>query len=302
MSSASAIDCLVSFLTRPLMKLHKPATIVSLQLSLRASLSSGPLNVSLLLSSVTLPPLPIQRACAVSGIRWSDWILQLSCGIDVQVFLTESSLAIRIGRMPRRIIWVKPETVTTTSVKIGAVSGLRTSPIRRPGFLPRRAVSSTRERDFRSAILNPTRIPTLLCSSYNCDDLADVDAESESDCDSLSDDLSDSGSDISDSACSWTSSESASSVTSVPSGASSRSPSPSSVEAAAVTPDVTRYKYDGGVTQVLSGGVMLGAARTSIPKAPLYAGFSKRRPSDVPKNVGRKVAASALASSWRRCT
>ncbi|KAJ7128655.1 hypothetical protein C8R44DRAFT_979270 [Mycena epipterygia] len=259
--SSTPVTHLVSFLTRPLMRSHNPATIVSLQLCLHTALSASTQS-SLLLSASCPPPPQIQRACILSGIRWADWIRLLSGGIDLQILISESSLSVQLGTMPPRIIW-------------DAVS-LHAPKPRSPAFIPvgtpfgarlRATLASARTR--RGAALNPTRIPTLLSST-------DSDADSDSDSDS----------DISDSGCSFTS---ASSSTSVATTASAK-PVVDHTKT-----DVTRYMYQGGSTQVMSGGVMLGAAAPpKVKRGP--AVFSNGRSS---ASFTRKTGVSS-ADSWRK--
>ncbi|KAJ7868714.1 hypothetical protein B0H13DRAFT_2063984 [Mycena leptocephala] len=211
MSSSAAVNQLVSFLTRPLMRSHAHATIVSLQLCLQSSLSGLPAESSFLLSAKCPPPLAIQRACLVSGMRWAEWIRLLSSGIDLQIFITESSLAVKVGTMPRRILWVAPDTaspaVKTVSPSIRPFALL---PAGTPfGARLRTTVVSTRTRRGATCALNPTRIPTLLSYSFDAEELASAsDSDADSDCDSESD----SDSDISDSGFSFTSASSATSL------------------------------------------------------------------------------------------
>ncbi|KAJ6459985.1 hypothetical protein C8R45DRAFT_1221251 [Mycena sanguinolenta] len=270
--ASSAINYIVSFLTRPLMKTYSPATILALQLSLHASLSSAPKSSSLVLSTKVPPPLALQRACVVAGIRWAEWIRLLSRGLDVHILVTDSTVAVALGRMPPRIVWVAPPAGKHAPASFHAPAFLSIAP-RRSAHL-RATFTSARARSCRGAALNPTRIPTLLSASYNADDLAS-DSESDSDLDSDSD-VSESGS----------VSSSATSVSSTSSRSRSRA-------ALCPTPDdVERYIYDNGVTQVVSGRVMLGP--------PVFS-KGKGRPSGRPANSTRKVAAS-LAANWRKST
>ncbi|KAJ6546207.1 hypothetical protein DFH09DRAFT_1171487 [Mycena vulgaris] len=270
--STTPVNHLVSFLTRPLMRSHTPATIVSLQLCLHTAFSSTLAQPASLLLSASCPPPPqIQRACLVSGVRWAEWIRLLSGGLDVQLFISESALSVQLGSMPRRSLWVAPADTTARPPSApSSISKLR-SPVLMPagtafGARLRATLASARTR--RGAALNPTRIPTLLSSE------SDLDSDSESDSDS----------DVSDSGSSFTSVSSATSV-------SSDSRSPICTPASPAKPDVTRYMYQGGVTQVVSGGVMLGAP--SPKRAP--AMFANRRPSGIPQHAARKTA-----DSWRK--
>jgi len=283
--SSSAITHLVSFLTRPLMRSYAPTTIVSLQVYLCTALSSSP--QTLVLSAKCLPPPVLQRACVVSGIAWAEWIQSLSSGIDLKIFVTESSLAVKLGTMPRRMLWVarenavdKPKPTLAPAFRFPSVMAARTPSSARP----RTTSVSARARNDKSAALNPTRIPTLLSSSYTVEDIAfECDSDSESD--------TDSDSDISDSGFSSTSSVTSVSTTSSCAFSSIVRPTP------AAKADAKRYLYQGGVTQVVGGGVMLGV----VPKPRLSGLFSrgKARPSGIPHNAVRKTAAST-ADSWRR--
>ncbi|KAJ6550276.1 hypothetical protein B0H19DRAFT_1378843 [Mycena capillaripes] len=277
--SSAVLTQLVSFLTRPLMRSHSPATIVSLQLSLHNGLSSLLPESSLLLSAKCPAPPVIQRACLLSGVRWAEWIRLLSRGIDLEIFIIESSLDLKLGRMPRKSLWKAPDN------SCPVVSTLR-FPALFPAGTPlnarlRSTLASARTR--RGAALNPTRIPTLLSSSYDANDIAS-DSDSDADSDSDSDCESDSG-------FSFTSASSATSVSTASFAPFLCTP----VRATpAAKPDVKRYTYHGGVTQVVSGGVMLGA-----PVQPRAAAFSRGRPSSITQSAVRKTAIS-MADSWRR--
>ncbi|KAJ7247393.1 hypothetical protein B0H12DRAFT_1324896 [Mycena haematopus] len=262
--TSSAINYLVSFLTRPLLTIYSPATILALQLSLHSSFSSAPAK-SLLLSAKCPPPLPLQRACAVAGIRWAEWTRLLSQGLDVHIFITASSVAVALGRMPRRTVWIALDNSSLPAAKPAS------PPVHSSALLPaaprgsarlRTTFASVRTRSCRGAALNPTHIPTLLSSSYNAEDVA-------------SDSDSDSDSETSDSGLSFTSSSSTTSA----STAASSSPCASPYPAVTAISTVSRYAYHGGVTQVVGSRVMLGP--------PV---FSHRRPSGRPGNTARKIA------------
>ncbi|KAJ7666354.1 hypothetical protein B0H17DRAFT_1336352 [Mycena rosella] len=264
--SSTPLTHLVSFLTRPLMRAHTPATIVALQVYLNAALApclDSSSESTLLLSARCPPPPALQKACIVSGVRWADWIRLLSAGIDVQVLVSNASLSVRLGKMPRRTLWVAPREDDQFS-KYAAWAWPVVSPL-----------ASARTR--RGAAINPTRIPTLLSACTSASEI-----ESDSDCDSDSDSGSDCESD------SGRSSISAFSFTSASSASSSSRSAPK--------PGVMRYNYTGGVTHVVSGGVMLGAGANPTPK-PAAPPTPYKRPAGHVRS-----AASELAASWRRAT
>ncbi|KAJ7501449.1 hypothetical protein B0H11DRAFT_721465 [Mycena galericulata] len=281
--SSTSIYHLVSFLTRPLMRSHVPATILSLQLYLQTAFSSqSTTDTNFLLSARCPPPPQMQQACLAFGVRWAEWIHLISCGLDLQLFVTEIAVSVQLGTRPRRVIWAAADNADKSAPAKVRSAGLPFSTHLRATL----AAARTR----RGAALNPTRIPTLLSSSsFVASSDADSDSESDSDGDS-------------DSGYSFTS---ASSATSVSSGSCFESESSKPV--VNPTADVTRYLYQGGVTQVMSGGVMLGAA---APKpnsfafaAPPYpkraAVVSNGRPVGISRNAVRKTGVST-ADSWRR--
>ncbi|KAJ6550055.1 hypothetical protein B0H19DRAFT_185882 [Mycena capillaripes] len=266
--SSSPVIQLVSFLTRPLMRSHAPATLVSLQFSLHTAFSTLPSESSLLLSAQCPPPPVIQRACLVSGVRWAEWIRLLSGGVDLKIFLTKTTLAVKLGTMPRRTIWIAP-AYAPPPARFPASSPFRTTALV-PAGIPmsarmRTALASTRARG--GAALNPTRIPTLLSSSYDADDIASETWDSDSEFGS-SDCESDSGS----------------SFTSV-STTSSTCHSPVRAVAAAKR-DVARYNYP--------AGVLLGASQARRTSTAIASNRWR-----ISHKAVRKTAAWT-AASWRR--
>ncbi|KAJ7697439.1 hypothetical protein B0H17DRAFT_1328907 [Mycena rosella] len=268
--SSTPLTQLVSFLTRPLMRSHTPATIVALQLYLHTALAPliSDCETAHLLSPRCPPPPALQTACLLSGIRWAEWIQLLAGGLDVQLSLSTAVLAVQLGALPRRVIW----TAATNKSEAPKAASSASEP-RSPALRLRATLVSAHTR--RAAALNPTRSPTMLSTTYS----PASPSASEADSDSDSDYDSDSGSSFT----------SVSSATSVPSD----SPPTNST--------VTRYLYSGGITQVVSGRVMLGAPNAQFtPKiarepAPKRAAFSNGRPSSHLPNMARKTA-----DSWRR--
>ncbi|KAJ7761255.1 hypothetical protein DFH07DRAFT_939810 [Mycena maculata] len=279
--SSTAITHAVSFLTRPLMRVHTPATILSLQLYLQTAFSASPIapETALRLSAYCPPPPEIQRACLASGVRWVDWITLLSGGFDLTLFISGSSLSVQLGRGPRRDVWVAP----TTSTPAPRSPALR---LTEPAFGAhlRATLSSARTRRGTASesisTLNRTRIPRLISPS-SLKDVSASDSDSGSDCES----------DASESGYSFTSASSAMSVSSAES-----SPKP-------VVTRATRYLYQGGVTQVVSGGVMLGVCSPSTTKPKRMASVpnSQGRRTGMARSFVRKTGVSAAdACSWRR--
>ncbi|KAJ7260649.1 hypothetical protein C8J57DRAFT_1720007 [Mycena rebaudengoi] len=224
--SSPAINRLVSFITRPLMSLHTAATMVSLQICLYAALSAIPTPSSLLLSAQSLPPPQIQTACIATGIHWSDWFHLLSNGKDVELYISASALAVQIGDGPRMALWTAPAVNACATIPLLKAK----SPALKPAGTAfaaslRATLASARAR--RAALISP------------------------SDSDSDSSD-SESDSDVSDSGSSFTSHSSTTSVSSLESDVP--------CTPIADRTKVNVYMYQGGVTQVMSGGVMLGGA------------------------------------------
>ncbi|KAJ7281043.1 hypothetical protein C8J57DRAFT_1300719 [Mycena rebaudengoi] len=263
--SSPAINRLVSFITRPLMSLHTAATMVSLQIYLHAALSAIPTPSSLLLSAHSLPPPQIQTACIAAGIQWADWLHLLSNGKDVELFISASALAVQISDGPRMVLWTAPAVDACATIPLLNAK----SPALKPAGTAfavslRTTLASARAR--RAALISPS------------------DSESDS-----SD--SESDSDVSDSGSSFTSNSSTTSVSSLDSDV----PCAPIVDRAKV--DVTRYMYHGGVTQVMSGGVMLGGAPRPTPKA------SAPRPTQTAHMLASRLKTSrsaVSANNWRK--
>ncbi|KAJ7203141.1 hypothetical protein GGX14DRAFT_652691 [Mycena pura] len=260
--TSAATKQLVLFLTRPLMRVYPAAKLVALKLCLHTALAPSTLGVAttLYLSASCPPPPALQRACALAGVRWADWIKLLSGGVDLRVFVHGTALAVQVGAQPRRTLWAAAPAVAPFEARRGRCS-------------------------LGAAALHPTRVPTLLSIAF-APPCAAAD-EPSSDDDGASDAESDAGSDASD--CT---SASASSASTAATSVCSAAPAPSCAEPACAAPPPTRYLYQGGVTTVASGRVLLGVARapdaTSPPPAP-------RRPSSAPP----ALTARKPGETWR---
>lgn len=99
----------ITYLTRSLITRYSATTIIKLQLSLEANLTSQftaswvpsePLRGSgrrcLTLSPNTAPPRAIYNACKASGVEWSQWISVLG-GVEFDLFIDPGTVSVRFG-------------------------------------------------------------------------------------------------------------------------------------------------------------------------------------------------------------
>ncbi|KAJ7465956.1 hypothetical protein FB451DRAFT_1369761 [Mycena latifolia] len=274
--SSSAIPHVIAFLTRPLLSSFPAVTVTSAQLILTASLSSAPAMSTFALTAST-PPAPILAAVLGAGISWSAWFAALAGGRDtVLLFYGPGFVKVRVGDASVTDVW--SEDAQGSIVRISQpLSLLQQS----TGARLRATLLSARVRSMRRE-QQAIHTPTLL-------EVSSSDSESDSDSDS------DSGRSAS-SKFSASSTESLTSAGSSPTCSppkpacvalptatapapalyraprpthSSRAPKTTSPRAlkpqARAAPvstakkDLTAYLYQGGVTRVMSGGVMLGA-------------------------------------------
>ncbi|KAJ6629808.1 hypothetical protein B0H10DRAFT_1985436 [Mycena sp. CBHHK59/15] len=273
---STPINPLVAFLARPLMSSYPAATIMPFQLYLQAALSSLPIPSTFLLSANSAPPPQIHGACIASGIKWDDFIGLLAGRNDLLLFISTASLDVQIGDALRTSLWVAPKPADSDETYIPV------SKRRSPAFSPTGTAFRARLRETMAAAR--ARRSALLVPTINATPSSPVDDMSDSESDS----------DVSDSGFSFTSASSSHSSTSA-----------SSVEDECIstTPvvdrtktDVARYMYQGGVTQVMSGGVMLGGSARSPPTKRPYP--SPKKPFSTPQNV-RKTNTSAI-DNWRK--
>ncbi|KAJ7137958.1 hypothetical protein C8R44DRAFT_975903 [Mycena epipterygia] len=262
--SSSAIPHVISFLTRPLLSVATPAAVTSAQLILSASLASA-LTATLTLSSATPPP-SIYAAAIGSAIPWAEWFNALGGGRDILLFYGPGYLKVRVGDAPVTDVWSEE-----TQGSIVPISQMKSVPLlqqstgaRLRAMLLSARVRSMRRAEKQTASADPIRIPSLLTPSDSDDDCSS-DSGSDSDCGS--------------STSSKFTSYSNDSLTSAASSPPSTPPKSASVALPAVprsqTPyraskttrrvpvdsskkDLTAYLYQGGVTRVMTGGVMLG--------------------------------------------
>jgi hypothetical protein len=245
------------------------ATISSAQVILTASLASAP-SATFTLTSTSTPPPAIFAAAIGAGIPWDAWFAALADTADVLLlFYGPGYLKVRVGDAQVADVWSEESQGSVTPIsQLKAVAPLLQIST---GARLRAMLLSARVRSMRRAqqtAASPIRIPSLLLAT------SDSDSDSSSDSDSES-----------DSGCSSTSSKftsySATSLTTFPPSTplkclstlpsvapaiyrapKSRAPTPKAKPTAVPVDrskkDLTAYLYQGGVTRVMTGGVMLG--------------------------------------------
>ncbi|KAF7313138.1 Serine-rich protein [Mycena kentingensis (nom. inval.)] len=242
---SSTIPHVVMYLTRSLFEAGIPATsITTAQIILNASLvaysSAGVLELT-----HAPPPAPIFAACLGSGIEWCSWFAALAKGNDkMTVLYGPSFVKVRIGAGPLTDVWAEDAQGSVVRISRGRQTR---SPARRFSPVARTIIS----------------LPTL----HTFNDAASSESSDESDAES----------DTSSSATVYSLSSPVDSpkallcplpsvpapkrrvaaarpiVTGPRAPAAKRNPTP------AAKPQVpTAYLYRGGVTRVMTGGVMLG--------------------------------------------
>ncbi|KAJ7038778.1 hypothetical protein C8F04DRAFT_1088470 [Mycena alexandri] len=273
--SSSAIPQVVAFLTRPLVTEFAPAVVSSAQMILTASLASHP-SATFVLNATSTPPAPLFAASIGAGIPWPAWMAKL--GSEVLLFYGPGFVKVRVGNAAVTDVWTEETQgsvvpISRAQMKVGPSPLLQEN----TGARLRAMLLSARVRSMRrhqAVATAPIRIPSLLGSTSDFDS-SDSDSDSDyADSDSASSTSSKFTSYSNDSLTSSgsppaTPAKSASMV--LPSVAKYRAPRPS-VRAPAPAPvkripapavrqakkDTTAYLYQGGVTRVMTGGVMLG--------------------------------------------
>ncbi|KAL1660093.1 hypothetical protein GGF50DRAFT_91523 [Schizophyllum commune] len=332
----TALTHALTFLTTPLLMVYPATTVLKLQLILQGNILSHympafsltkpskttacPYDIRLLLAPNQLPPTPILAACIAMGIDWPTWATLLG-GEALEIIITEDCFAFRAaGKLT--IVW-------QASVGIA----------KRHTVAARKAVGAT------TAKPNDIQMPTVTAISS----AADVDAM-EMDVDTMAVSISRPSSRSSTTSSHASLSSFASSGNeSATSAGSERAPcmsdedmpySPPKVAARhrsssvaamdvedqpyrpaprRVVVDKTRqpqaYKYQGGETTVLTGGVMLGRPSKALPKlAPSpspsprpaaatvrSAASTVRAPASTPapKQSSKPVSDGPWRPSWR---
>ncbi|TRM66899.1 hypothetical protein BD626DRAFT_484136 [Schizophyllum amplum] len=307
----AAISQALTFLTTPLLMVYPATTVLKLQLVLqgnimthfmpsvsltkRGAANAGcPYDIRMLLAPNQIPPTPVLAACLAMGVDWPTWAALLG-GEALELIITEDCFALRVaGQL--HIVW---------QASVGIAQHTRRQP----------AAAEATTADIQ--------VPALAISSA-----ADVDAM-EMDCDTMELSISRPSSRSSTSShaslSSFASSGHESATTagsaaacsddedmpySPPKDASrrrTRSPSmecddePYRPAPRRAIIDNSRtplaYKYQGGETSVLTGGVMLGRPKlfTSSPKPAAAA----PKPTSRTKPASDGAWRPSMASTWR---
>lgn len=278
--SSNSITQLISLLTRPLIRTHAPTMVLSLQLYLQATFTSFTASTLTLCPSSPAPP-QMHYACLASGVSWEDWIAALCPdGRAMQLLISQTAIHVRIPGSPGLLtIWRAKEDEHLTLVPISKTSTAFCSSFR--ARLQATLASARVRRRAEEVAPMAIRIPTLLQAN-------DEDSDSES---------SESDSD-SDSIFSFASRDSMSSATTT-----SSTPSHSAIAITLPHVDhtkktVTNYMYEGGVTKVMTGGVMLG--KPAAPVVPVAAKYVPPKPTLARKDPASRLRASSNADNWRR--
>lgn len=278
--SSSAIAHVVAFLTRPLLPGFTPAAVSSAQLILSASLATLP-SATWTLNATSAPPAPLLAASIGAGIPWATWLSVLGSG-DILLFYGPGYVKVRLGDAAVMDVWseetqgsVVPISRVQAQMKVGPSPLLQQN----TGARLRAMLLSARVRSMRrqQAAAEPIRIPNLLSPTTDSD-CSDSDSDSDY-CDSDSASSTSSkftsySNDSLTSAGSPPTTPAKAAPIALPSVAKYRAPfarskaatttKPSAPRAPASAPvdpskkDTTAYLYQGGVTRVMTGGVMLG--------------------------------------------
>ncbi|KAF8344410.1 serine-rich protein [Amanita rubescens] len=91
----------IAFLTRPLVVFYTPSEIAALEVVLKTTLTAAYFasrepHLFLMLSPESQPPRPILAACIAACVRWADWIVVLG-GKELDILVEPSRAVIRYG-------------------------------------------------------------------------------------------------------------------------------------------------------------------------------------------------------------
>ncbi|KAJ7624100.1 hypothetical protein DFH06DRAFT_1230365 [Mycena polygramma] len=270
---SSAIPHVVLFLTRPLLPAFTAKAVYSAQLILTASLA--PMSSATYTLNANSIPQPLLAASIGAGIPWDAWLATLGCD-EILLSFGPSHFEVCLGDAEATEVWnAERDPGNAIPISIPRVQTQLEASTSRPTNARLRAVLvSACVRTFRrqQSMVAPIRIPTIILSPTD-----ESDSESESEASEYPDSDSDSASSASSSKFTSYSGESCTSAGSPPTtptesikctptafSSTSRLPirsassktSPPRVNHSRV--DTTAYLYRGGITRVMTGGVMLG--------------------------------------------
>ncbi|KAF7341141.1 hypothetical protein MVEN_01848800 [Mycena venus] len=273
---SSAIAHVVAFLTRPLLSAFPTVAVSSAQLILTASLASVPSATYTL--NATSTPAPLLAASIGAGIPWSSWLSALGSD-EILLFYGPGYVKVRLGDAAVTDVWseehqgsVVPISRVQAQVKVGPSPLLQQN----TGARLRAMLLSARVRSMRrhQAAAEPIRVPSLPFSPTSDSDSSDSDSDSdycESDsASSTSSKFTSYSNDSLTSAGSPPATPAKSAPVALPAVGAYRPPFARAKVAAKPTAprvavpmdrskkDTTAYLYQGGVTRVMTGGVMLG--------------------------------------------
>ncbi|KAK2467517.1 hypothetical protein APHAL10511_000372 [Amanita phalloides] len=286
----------IVFLSRPLLMFYTPSEIATVQAVLQTTLptayfSSREPRLFLTLSPAIQPPPPILAACVAARVRWADWIVVLG-GKEVNILIEPSRAVIRYGSQGGSIktIWqeLKAYRPPQPQLRIQVPSPVSSAHVTVASAIPR-AQGRTRAQELLECndkeeadeifalISNVTGItPTPTHRQFQLDNPSPVSSPESSRPSSRSSNFSLFS--LASSTDSMTSLSSTSSTCIEKASIkpivcrSSRSlrsddvPEPEDADELHVHVDtskkaVQKYLYQGGVSTVLTGGVMLGPAK-----------------------------------------
>ncbi|KAJ6527107.1 hypothetical protein B0H19DRAFT_1196476 [Mycena capillaripes] len=277
--SSSAVPHVVAFLTRPLLPAFAPAAVSSAQLILTASLGTVPSATYTL--NATSTPAPLRAASIGAAIPWAAWVAALGSD-EILLFYGPGYVKVRLGDAPVTTVWTAETQSGLPFARVQAQPKIGPSPLlqQSTGVRLRAMLLSARVRSMRrqQAAVEPIHIQSHFLAATSD---SDSDSDSESD---YSDSDSTSGSSTSSKFTSYSNDSltSAGSPPATPSKSASSTlpsvgvyrppflrlkPAPRATATAPVSMSAkkttTAYHYQGGVTRVMTGGVLLGPRPTA---------------------------------------
>ncbi|KAJ7837242.1 hypothetical protein B0H14DRAFT_3141533 [Mycena olivaceomarginata] len=261
--SSSAVPHVVAFLTRPLLAAFPFAVVSSAQLILSASLASQP-SATYTLKAASTPPAPLLAASIGAGIPWAAWLAALGSD-DILLFYGPGYVKARLGDATVTDVW--SEETQGSVVPIARLAGPHPSraqppaaaehqhaPARRPPVCARarlpEAPGSRRRRRAdphpEPALLIALRLGLLFRLGLGVGLLLRLG--------------------LLRLVAAATATKPTLKASPIKASPKAPAPRPAPVPAPAKK-DTTAYMYQGGVTRVMTGGVMLGPRHVGVVRA-----------------------------------